>query len=64
VTYAEVENILNDFRREIKEIRSIAEQAAFLQRQWQHKAEGGVTTYQQGKERLAARRESWLKGKQ
>jgi hypothetical protein len=60
VTYAEVENALNEMRREIAECRRVAEQAAFLQRQWQHKAEGGVTTYQQGKERLAARRKAWL----
>lgn len=61
VTFAEVENALNEMRREIAECRRVAEQAAFLQRQWQHKAEGGVTTYQQGKERIAARREAWLK---
>lgn len=60
VTAAEVLNTLNEFRREIAECRRIAEACDFRQREWQHKAEGGVTTYQQGRERLAARRKAFM----
>jgi len=60
VTYAEVENILNDFRRELAEVRRIAEESNRLTHEYETARQAGYTSLDAFREQLAARRKRFL----
>jgi hypothetical protein len=63
VTAAEVLDALNEFRREIKEIRAIAEACDFRQREWHSAQQAGYTSLKAFRENLEKRRAAFLESK-